>query len=160
MLIKVALPLVICLLLVTPGRAADKDDLQGTWIIESLEIDGKKIKRIAFSKYIFAGDKVRMVPINKNEKELTITYTTDTAKKPRRIDTRAKAPDGKFYPLYESIYKIKGDTLTICSSSTSFKQESSSSKGNLVTVTGIFDQSSRPTKFASKRAELMVLKRK
>jgi uncharacterized protein (TIGR03067 family) len=129
-------------LLVAADKAKDdaKDDqkaIQGTWTAVSVEQGGEKqpedkVKdaRITFE----AGGKASL---KHGDKEKQLTYELDATKDPKQITV--KGEDGK---TQRGIYKIDGDTLTICM--------------------GEEDSNERPTEFSTKagsKAHLVVLKR-
>jgi uncharacterized protein (TIGR03067 family) len=88
----------------------DKDLLKGTWIIVSLERDGKKNEDAAGEKVTFDGESIT---IQMKERELKGTYKLDSTKKPKQIEiTPADGPD-KDKALH-GIYSIEKNELKIC----------------------------------------------
>jgi uncharacterized protein (TIGR03067 family) len=90
----------------------------------------------------FTADGKFIVHEGKREKAEQGTYKTDTKKDPAEIDISAPAESGR--PNVQGIFKIDGDTLTLC-------------------FPGKKDDAERPTKFESpegSRNMLMTLKRK
>jgi uncharacterized protein (TIGR03067 family) len=92
----------------------DPEQLQGTWKLLSLEVNGEKVSVkgleaaclvVKGAKYHFQLDKMA----------LDITFKMDPAKKPKAIDlTVASGPSkGK---VYHGIYTLEGDTFKICRS--------------------------------------------
>jgi RNA polymerase sigma factor (sigma-70 family) len=118
---------------------ADKDKLQGTWVAEAVEEEGREFPADEVKdknlEWVFAGDKVTF-PIKGEAKE--VRYKLDPAKKPKQIDLLLD--EGK--PA-KGIYLLEGDTLKLC-----VQKES---------------QGDRPTEFAAKEGTahiLLVLKKK
>jgi uncharacterized protein (TIGR03067 family) len=90
---------------------------EGAYVITGMEMKGEKMPAELFSKsdesertIKFSGDKLTST---KRKKEETITVKYDTTKSPPHITTIESKPDGKTETMY-GIYKIEGDTLTIC----------------------------------------------
>ncbi|HMF10699.1 MAG TPA: TIGR03067 domain-containing protein [Gemmataceae bacterium] len=117
----------------------DKDGkkLEGTWIVVSMEHGGKKAPDEAAKgvTLIFAAD--GKVSVKTPDKEIKGSYKLGAGKKAKEITLEATAEK----TLY-GIYKIDGDSLTICAVDTSADE--------------------RPTEFATKdgsEARLVVLKR-
>jgi uncharacterized protein (TIGR03067 family) len=103
--------------LLAPGAAEqkkDRDPLQGTWTIVSMERDGKKVT---------AADKALTVTIKGSEytfpsaggftKSQEGTYKLDPSKDPKTLDVLpTDGPiKGKTFP---GIYELDGDTLKAC----------------------------------------------
>lgn len=91
--------------------------LEGTWILNGMEILGEKAPAEEINKepesdrtLKVTADKMIFV---KKGKEDPSTYTTDKSKSPAHIDLVKKGEDGKEEKSY-GIYKIDGDTLTLC----------------------------------------------
>ena len=130
--------LVLCPLLASPALSADKDELQGTWVLESHEDDGKKRDDSIGGLLKFSGNNITFESGDKKN-DLPFNYRTDKSKSPKHIDLTFKNLDGKDVIDALGIYKIEGDALTIC----------------MGTKRGL-----RPTEFDSKQGVLMVHKRK
>jgi len=92
----------------------DKDKLQGTWSVVSMEVAGEKApdQVISGSKLTFTGDKVsfKFGPMQPEES----TYTIDAGKSPKTIIINP--PKGKEKEkAMQGIYTFDGDnTLKIC----------------------------------------------
>ena len=121
------------------GKAAqksDKDKLQGTWSVVSIETAGKPVPdefiKKAEMKLVFAGDKATMKMAMGDEDQST--FTLDPTKSPKTIDvTSAKGKKMK------GIYTFDGDDkLTVAMSKdnderpTGFKTKEDSTFGVLV----------------------------
>jgi RNA polymerase sigma factor (sigma-70 family) len=108
----------------------DEEAILGTWALESGEEGGQKApeERIKEGKLTFAAD--GKVTAKLGEREQEFTYQLDPAKKPKEFSVT----DDKDRTLL-GIYKLDGDTLTVC-----------------------FDRGGgRPTEFASKEGTTVVL---
>ena len=89
----------------------------------------------------FTADGKFLVREGKRDKAEEGTYTTDSKKDPAEIDIMAPPASGR--PLIKGLFKIDGDTLTLC-------------------FAGGKDEADRPTKFesaAGSRTMLITLKR-
>jgi uncharacterized protein (TIGR03067 family) len=124
----------------------DAEKIVGTWAIVSAERGGKKVAEEMFQggKWIFSADgkvtaKFRGEKAGLGEApELKGTYKLEPGKKPKEITITSDG--GKKQP---SIYKLDGDSLTICMGDSDVANE-------------------RPTEFATKEGSkimLLVLKR-
>jgi RNA polymerase sigma-70 factor (ECF subfamily) len=92
-----------------PAQAqADKERLQGTWVLQSGKSKGEDAPAsfVGALKLVFAGDKVT-VQFNANAKKEG-TFTLNATAKPKEIDL---VENGK--PTL-GIYRLQGDELTVC----------------------------------------------
>jgi uncharacterized protein (TIGR03067 family) len=111
----------------------DKELLQGTWKIESLENEQGKKEDLQGATLTFSGDKVEF---KKGDELKKASYTINPAGKPKEIDLK---PEDKDITM-QGIYRIEKDTLTICM------------------VQG--PNAARPTEFTAKeKCALVILKR-
>jgi uncharacterized protein (TIGR03067 family) len=101
-------------LLVADDKAnKDQEGLQGTWTLETFNLDGKPapaelVKAITF---VF---KDNTYTINMEGKEVeTGTFKLDSSKKPKTVDFEIKSGNdkGKKQP---GIYELDGDTFKLC----------------------------------------------
>jgi uncharacterized protein (TIGR03067 family) len=128
------------------SRAADevkdaKESLQGVWIAQSMENDGRAapasiVKQMRFT---FKGDKLFIKGNFEDGREEECTYKIDPKESPKQLDFTP--PKEKKAVL--GIYEVKGDQLKVC------LRHGSSSGG-------------RPTAFATKarsKLSLMVFKK-
>jgi len=139
--------------LATTASAEPDQKLEGVWVVESFEADGQQVKMFNGSTFEFDGEKLT---IKMGEMEVAGTFKVDLTKDPKQLDIEMKSPDGEDSGS-EAIYKLEGDTLTICTS-VNVSESSASSDGEKsepVTTRG-----ERPTKFDSEQGALIVLKRK
>ena len=120
------------------ARAADKDHdkIQGTWKIDKAQMGGMDMPADMRdnTKIEFKGDKVI---VRRSDRDDPAEFKVDSTKSPKTIDVTPKKEGEK---THAGIYKLDGDTLTIC----------------------INHDETRPTKFESPEGTqtmLLVLKR-
>jgi RNA polymerase sigma factor (sigma-70 family) len=126
------------------AKKTDKDNIQGTWKVESVTMNGQDPKgdegeRVKKSTYEITADKML---VKFNDESRPSTYTLDPAAKPKMIDITYQGEGGGKGETMPAIYKLEGDTLTICCPCAR--------------------QTERPTEFVSKEGSdtiLLVLKR-
>lgn len=122
----------------TTAKAADDGDksLQGVWVAESMQIDGKPApdKVVEQMRFTFKGKKLLVRGNFDDGREEECDYAADPAKSPKHLDF---TPPKEKNPIL-GIYEVNGDELKIC------LRHASSSDG-------------RPTKFASKTDSKLVL---
>jgi uncharacterized protein (TIGR03067 family) len=117
------------------GKKTDKELLQGTWVVVTIEAKGEVLKagdlfeQLKDMKLTFKADAV----INSRHPDGKGTFKLDPDKKPPALDL--VATDGKETRTHRAIYELKGDTLRICS---------------------LRGEGERPTEFASK-GDLILL---
>jgi RNA polymerase sigma factor (sigma-70 family) len=92
---------------------ADKDAIQGAWKVEKVEVDGEdgtateKGREFKGATLTISGDKI---VARSGEKSVVLTYTLDSAAKPKTIDL-----DHGGGKSWKSVYALDGNTLKICS---------------------------------------------
>jgi RNA polymerase sigma factor (sigma-70 family) len=112
-------------------EAKDEEHIQGTWALESYEEGGQKApeERIKGAKLIIAAEG-KITVKNADGKEVEGTLKLDPAKKPKEFSFTNDKGETRV-----GIYKLQGDTLTVC-----------------------YDRGGeRPTEFASKEGTTVVL---
>lgn len=89
-------------------QTKDQQAIQGTWVVESAERNGKPETDIKGEKLIFMKDgKAVMTTKGKEEKA---TYKIDPSKKPKTIEF---TPEREEKPAL-GIYELTGDSLKVC----------------------------------------------
>jgi uncharacterized protein (TIGR03067 family) len=126
-------------------RAAEdpKDALQGVWIAQSGERDGRAsmADEIKSMRVTITADK--FILHEGGEPDLECTYKIDATQSPKHLDLTPANVDNKDKPVH-AIYELKGDELKICA------RQADGSDGP------------RPSEFATKKDShfaLLVLKR-
>jgi RNA polymerase sigma-70 factor (ECF subfamily) len=117
----VALGLAVGLALGADGPGADEaakdlEQFQGTWTLDSMEVNGVKIAAEAMKKQghaITLTVREDKVTLESKRGDVTGTIKLDPAKKPKAYDSKGTDPDGKTHEAV-GIYKIEGDVLTVC----------------------------------------------
>jgi uncharacterized protein (TIGR03067 family) len=97
-------------------KKSDQDRLQGTWIADAAEVDGKVVK--GETTLVFDGKQLKLLSGGKEVYQGT--FTVDEAKKPKWIDAKVAVtkgvdrPDIKITAELIGIYDLDGDTLKVC----------------------------------------------
>jgi uncharacterized protein (TIGR03067 family) len=101
------------------SAAGDKDDavkkdmklLEGTWHMESFEINGKPLpaEKVKSIKVTIKGDRYS---VDLGEKSFELTFKIDPTKKPKAIDLTMAMGDEK--AVTHGIYEVSADTFKIC----------------------------------------------
>jgi uncharacterized protein (TIGR03067 family) len=94
--------------------ADDKKDMEGTWELVSLEVDGKPVPAAdwPFSKIVVKGDKATF---SKGDKAIAeTTFSVDPTKKPKTMDATYTMGPNKGEKVL-AIYELDGDNLKVCS---------------------------------------------
>jgi uncharacterized protein (TIGR03067 family) len=99
-------------LLVAAAPKDDREKLQGTWSIASLEVNQETIpvEKLEAARLIVAGERYSFTL---GEMRLELKHKVDEGKSPKELDlTVAEGPEkGK---TFRAIYKLEEDRLTIC----------------------------------------------
>src|SRR4051812_33035021 len=94
--------------------AKDLKQFQGAWALDSMEINGVKVDADNLKKagitMMVTGEKL-ILKLKRGDLEGTLKL--DPTKKPRAYDAKGTDPEGKTHESV-GIYKLDGDTLTIC----------------------------------------------
>jgi uncharacterized protein (TIGR03067 family) len=88
-----------------PKSPTDKERLQGTWKVISLEVNGNLEKSDVGKTLTFDGDK--LLPQGLEDAKITVQLNPEET--PKEFDLLV---DGKVF--LKGIYKLDGDTLTAC----------------------------------------------
>jgi uncharacterized protein (TIGR03067 family) len=115
-----------------PQKDAEKEkkSLQGTWVMTSREVGGKKTEgeKLEGSQWTFEGDKIKVQYQGKDAPELA--YELDLSKDPKSIDMTSSQTKMKGL----GIYKLDGDSLTVAVSPDERPKDWVSKEGSKVTV--------------------------
>lgn len=128
--------LAIALESVTKAGDDAKKPLQGVWLAQSMEADGKRALAEVFGRmrFTFRFDKLYIVGNFNDDREEECAYKVDPTKSPKHLDITFTKEDKTVLAIYE----VKGDELKIC------LRRGISSEG-------------RPTEFATKPDSQLVL---
>jgi len=91
--------------------AQDKKELDGKWLVVSVERDGKPWAAMMGAVRVNTGDKYTLTP--KDGKAVPGTSKIDPTKKPKTMDMMPTEGNFKDKTLL-GIYELDGDTLKIC----------------------------------------------
>lgn len=97
-------------------KKSDQDRLQGTWVAEAAEVDGKAVK--GETTLVFDGKQLKL--LSGGKEVYHGTFMLDEAKKPKWIDAKVAVtkgvdrPDIKITAELIGIYELSGDTLMVC----------------------------------------------
>jgi uncharacterized protein (TIGR03067 family) len=130
------IPSLLAISQLTKAGGDAKDPLQGTWIGQSMEFDGKaapaeSAKRMRFT---FKGNKLFVQGNFDDDREEECTFKSDPKQSPKHLEF---SPPKEKNPVL-GIYEVKNDELKIC------LRHASSSDG-------------RPTAFSTKEGSKLIL---
>jgi uncharacterized protein (TIGR03067 family) len=107
---------------------AEQKQLQGTYTVTTVTVEEKPVEMFQNGKLIIEGDKATIR--SANEAHDARFKIVDATAKPKRINFNPEGPS-----VAEGIYKLEGDTLTICFAKDGEKRPSEfSSRGKGLTL--------------------------
>jgi uncharacterized protein (TIGR03067 family) len=117
-LLGIATSLVLAAAPPDKSATSDKEKLQGTWQLVSIELNKQNIpledlksgKVVVAAQLVVKGDSY---VFTLGEERLELTFTMDQTKTPKTIDMTIVAGKEKG-KVYHGIYKLEGDIYTIC----------------------------------------------
>jgi len=98
------------------GENEGKDELQGSWDLQKIVLEGNPFPEVKGVRFIFAADRLTIVPPDENAEKFpkqTLSFTLHPEENPKSIDTTNLDGPDKGMTL-AGIYKIEDDTLTVC----------------------------------------------
>jgi uncharacterized protein (TIGR03067 family) len=111
--VRILLGLIVVGLMASRESKADdaKNELEGTWVMVSVERDGREIRPQTNLKMIYTGDKF----VLKAGDDVVVAGTVklDTTKKPKAVDTTYTEGPNTGQTL-KGIYEVDGDTAKFC----------------------------------------------
>jgi RNA polymerase sigma-70 factor (ECF subfamily) len=100
----------------TDEAAEALKQFQGTWILDSVEVNGVKVDAETMKKQgheitLIVKDEKFTLKLKRGDVEGTLKL--DPTKKPKTYDSNGTDPEGMTHETV-GIYKFEGDTLTVC----------------------------------------------
>jgi uncharacterized protein (TIGR03067 family) len=99
----------ICCFAVDSATAGDQEDIQGTWALETVTVDGKAMPRVTVL-YVFTGETLVVRPEAGKEQKATFTLEITSTPKVLVVQNDQHLPDAK---PDRTPYELDGDTLKI-----------------------------------------------
>jgi RNA polymerase sigma factor (sigma-70 family) len=102
----------------TEAKNKDRENIQGTWKFDSGKIKGEdppeeQLKKIKDAEMIITADTWTITNYGEQKKRKEATYKIDPSAKPKTLDLTHVLQDGQEVTEL-LIYKLEGDTLTVC----------------------------------------------
>jgi uncharacterized protein (TIGR03067 family) len=118
----------VCGLAVDSVVAGDQENIQGTWVLESVTADGKAMPLVTVL-YIFTGETLTVRP--ETRKEQKATFTLDIASRPKLLIVQHDQALADTKPD-RTPYELDGDTLKIAFPSSDERPTEVSDKGHVL----------------------------
>jgi uncharacterized protein (TIGR03067 family) len=90
----------------------DLEKIKGTWVVTSIQKEGKTIDNVGDLKFVFSDAKMTVTEAQ-NEDAAEGTFKLDPSKNPREIDIAYEKGPQKGTKM-KGIYAVEGDSLKMC----------------------------------------------
>ena len=94
-----------------PGKI-DEENLQGTWILKSIEIQGKT-EKAPDGEASFTFSKTQVTMKSKGSDDRVGTFKVNSGKSPKQLDMKAKMEKGKPDETMQCLYEFKDGRLLL-----------------------------------------------